>query len=265
MAHRIGPLLVFALAACGPGGGSGGDGSPDARPDGGGPDGDLDADADGGGDADAEPACGPAEVVAAIDLERIRETVAALTALPERSTRARQEEAADLLAARLDAAGVPFVEVSYELSGESYRNLEVTLPGTDLAAEIYAAGAHYDSTSSMPGDAPGADDNAAGAAAVVEIARAMAGCSLRRTVRLLLFSNEERGALGSAAYVRGAAARGDDIRGFLNLDMIAYGPEDEDLDVATLPEHGALAEAVAAACRSWVGLPVQTVIDDACG
>jgi Zn-dependent M28 family amino/carboxypeptidase len=87
------------------------------------------------------------------------------------------------------------------------------------------AGAHYDSVRGSPG----ANDNASGVSGLLEIGRAMAGQSLRRTVRLVAFVNEEPpffywGDMGSGQYARAARQRGDDIRLMMSLEMLgAYG------------------------------------------
>jgi acetylornithine deacetylase/succinyl-diaminopimelate desuccinylase-like protein len=56
---------------------------------------------------------------------------------------------------------------SYEAQGVECANLEVTIDGGSAASEIVLAGAHYDT---VPGS-PGADDNASGVAAILELAR----------------------------------------------------------------------------------------------
>jgi hypothetical protein len=67
---------------------------------------------------------------------------------------------------------------------------------------------------------PGADDNASGVAAVIEIARALAARSgeLRRDVIVAAFAGEETGLLGSTHFTRAAAAQG--LAGMINLDMV---------------------------------------------
>jgi Tol biopolymer transport system component/Iap family predicted aminopeptidase len=67
---------------------------------------------------------------------------------------------------------------------------------------------------------PGADDNASGVAAVLEIARELAARSgeLRRDVIIAAFAGEETGLLGSTHFARSPAAR--DLAGMLNLDMV---------------------------------------------
>lgn len=94
-------------------------------------------------------------------------------------------------------------------------------------------GAHYDhigagGSGSLEPDShdvhPGADDNASGTAALLEIARAIAGgkLKLRRDVIFAAFSGQERGALGSAAFLSdplpGAGAA--DLYAMINLDMV---------------------------------------------
>ncbi len=226
-------------------------------------DADEEIDVDGG---DGGPnVCDLESIVAAISEDRMRETIAELTGLPDRSSHANQQAALEMLRGRLGDHGASFVAHEYFWMGETWTNLEVVIPGEDLSDQIYAAGAHYDSTSDTPGNAPGADDNASGTAGVLELARVLSPCNFRRTIRLLLFSNEEEGMIGSSFYAGDASARGDDIRGFLNLDMIAYGPPDEDLDLASRPTYAWLVERVIAANERWVGLETVTHIDDHCG
>ena len=79
-------------------------------------------------------------------------------------------------------------------------NLIADIPGSDLAEEVVMLGAHLDAH----GAATGAEDNATGAAQVMEAARILAavGVKPRRTIRFALWGGEELGHLGSRAYVR---------------------------------------------------------------
>jgi len=110
---------------------------------------------------------------------------------------------------------------NYEAQGVDCANLEVAIEGSTHAGEIVLAGAHYDT---VPGS-PGADDNASGVAAVIELARLLRGTTPSRTTRLVAFVNEEPpfffwGEMGSKVYARAARARGDDIRVMLSLEML---------------------------------------------
>lgn len=79
-------------------------------------------------------------------------------------------------------------------------NVIAEIPGTDLASEVVLIGAHLDSWHS----APGATDNAAGVAVMMEAARLLrtVGAKPRRTIRIALWGGEEQGYLGARAYVR---------------------------------------------------------------
>jgi carboxypeptidase Q len=131
--------------------------------------------------------------------------------------------------ARMIAAGLPVslrVRVGsrfLETDRNSY-NVLADLPGTDpaLKDEIVLVGGHLDSWHS----APGATDNADGAAVVMEAARILKalGAAPKRTIRFALWSGEEEGLLGSKAYVAqhlegaaNAAAR-DKFDVYFNID-----------------------------------------------
>lgn len=78
-------------------------------------------------------------------------------------------------------------------------NTIAEIPGTDKADEIVMVGAHMDSWHS----GTGATDNASGVAAAMEAVRIIQALGLkpRRTIRIGLWSGEEQGLFGSAAYV----------------------------------------------------------------
>ena len=129
--------------------------------------------------------------------------------------------AADYIRGAFAEAGCNVEPQVYETHGVHCENLEVTLPGSACRGEIIVAGAHYDSARGSPG----ADDNASGVASLIEIARALAPLSLRRTVKLVAFVNEESPfffthRMGSWVYASAARRRGDDIRLMLSLEML---------------------------------------------
>jgi carboxypeptidase Q len=79
-------------------------------------------------------------------------------------------------------------------------NIVGEIRGTDRADEIVMLGAHFDSWHG----GTGATDNAAGSAIMLEVMRILktTGLSMRRTVRIALWTGEEQGLLGSRAYVK---------------------------------------------------------------
>ena len=88
--------------------------------------------------------------------------------------------------------------------------------------EIVVIGAHYDHLGIRNGEIyNGADDNATGVAAVLQIARAFveSGIVPERTVIFALWDGEEKGLLGSAHFVKNCEYVGQ-IKGYMNFDMI---------------------------------------------
>jgi len=76
----------------------------------------------------------------------------------------------------LQSMGYAVSSQAYTVQGTDVRNLEAVLDGTSLAEEIVLIGAHYDTVRGSPG----ANDNASGVAALLEIARLLAAKPLAR-------------------------------------------------------------------------------------
>jgi Zn-dependent M28 family amino/carboxypeptidase len=111
----------------------------------------------------------------------------------------------------------------YEVQNTACANLEITLPGTELADEIILIGAHYDTVRGSPG----ADDNASGVAALLELSRLLRNSPRRRSLRFVAFVNEEPPFFltrkqGSMRYARQARRRRDNIRFMISLEMLGY-------------------------------------------
>lgn len=125
---------------------------------------------------------------------------------------------------QFQAMGFTDVEYDpYSFTGASARNVIATLPGVETPEHIYIIGAHLDSTSPQAAtNAPGANDNASGVAAVLEIARILKDYTFRSTIKFIAFTGEEQGLYGSSHYAAQAALRGDLIEGVVICDMIAW-------------------------------------------
>jgi carboxypeptidase Q len=95
-------------------------------------------------------------------------------------------------------------------------NTVAELRGSEKPGEVVILGAHLDSWDL----ATGGTDNGAGAIAVLEAARILAGSGARpkRTIRFVLFSGEEEGLYGSQAYASAHAKELDSVQALLVLD-----------------------------------------------
>ncbi|OGU06651.1 MAG: aminopeptidase [Geobacteraceae bacterium GWC2_58_44] len=158
--------------------------------------------------------------------DRLRQDVYLLgREIGERNTRHYRSLglAAQHVSTRFLELGLPVREEPYRIEGKEMVNIEAELKGTTRAAEIVVIGAHYDSA---PGS-PGANDNASGVAAMLELARLFKDAEPTRTVRFIAFVNEEppyflTETMGSRVYARRARGRGDKIVAMLSLETIGY-------------------------------------------
>ncbi len=121
-------------------------------------------------------------------------------------------------------------EIQYfSMMGYQCQNVVAIQQGTLYPDQYWMICGHLDSTSpNTQYDAPGADDNGSGSAAVVEAARIMSQYDFEYSVIYALWGGEEQGLHGSAHYADSAAAAGMEIHGVVNLDMIFYGPPPDD-------------------------------------
>lgn len=119
------------------------------------------------------------------------------------------------------------------LAGTGTRNVVALIPGTSpkWRGEVVVVGAHYDHLGmggfgALDPDSTGrihngADDNASGTAALLEIGRTLGSRKPARTIVLVAFSGEELGTLGSSYFVQHAVPQPiDSLYAMLNLDMV---------------------------------------------
>jgi hypothetical protein len=137
------------------------------------------------------------------------------------------ERAARTIESELTALGYTPVPQIYTVERRAVRNIEVTIEPRDAARSrgTIVIGAHYDSYE----DTPGANDNASGTAAVLELARLLADQRGKGDVRLrlVLFVNEEppyfqTTDMGSYRYAQLMRERREPIIGMLSLETMGY-------------------------------------------
>ena len=129
----------------------------------------------------------------------------------------------DYLRSRLVEAGYTVTEQTYTTKGQPASNLEADLVGSAGTEGAVVVGAHYDSVEGTVG----ADDNATGVAATLEIARLLRGSHLRRTVRFVFFVNEEppyfqTEEMGSLVYARRLKHDGILVAAMISLETIGF-------------------------------------------
>lgn len=134
-------------------------------------------------------------------------------------------------------------------------NLALTIPGQITPTEVVALTAHLDSLSPAATRqtlAPGAEDNASGSAALLQAARLLRHYQFARTVKIIWFTGEEQGLLGSAAFAADHNLSG--YRGVINLDMFGYDADDDrcfELHVGVLPASDKVGQCLAQALAAY--------------
>lgn len=143
------------------------------------------------------------------------------------SRSASLQTSTDYLRETLSEAGYAVTDHTYSVEDHAVSNIEVILLGSDngsgSGSGSVIVGAHYDSVAGTVG----ADDNATGVAALLELARMLHGNKLRRTVRFVFFGNEEppyfrTDSMGSLVYARQLRRDHVPVSAMLSLEMLGY-------------------------------------------
>lgn len=115
--------------------------------------------------------------------------------------------------------------------GPEARNVVAEHRGVVSPGEVVLVGAHIDAFHA------GADDNSSGVAAMLEVAKWVAGARFARSVRFVGFDLEEYGAVGSTRFVRAGLA--DDVVIAVILECVGFvGPRQDGLPGLSLGDRG---------------------------
>jgi aminopeptidase YwaD len=184
----------------------------------------------------------------------------------------RLKRAGEYIAEKLHAAGCEVRHDELHIFWRRYLNIVAESRGNNLDAPLFIVGAHYDSVFGSPG----ADDNATGVAALLEIARVVKHQRLR--LQFVAFNLEEEGMLGSAHYAGMLATQKANVAGMISLEMLGFkssAPRSQQLPAGyehLYPHIGnfigvvgnehsrLLCESVVAAMKTVEGLPVESLL-----
>jgi hypothetical protein len=157
---------------------------------------------------------------------RLRAHVSAIASVPHNVAHAEElERAASYIERELGKLGYEVQRQPFVADGVEVRNLHVVVEPQSTDAKTLVVGAHYDSAF----NAPGANDNGTGAAAVIELARLLSDVRRKSALRLrlVLFVNEEppyfkSDAMGSFVYAKEMKRRGEPLWGMLSLETLGF-------------------------------------------
>lgn len=191
------------------------------------------------------------DLVRAVDPARLEATVRALAGFGTRHTLSSQTDpvrgigaARDWLYARMQeiaatSDGRMTVELQSYVQQPASRipvattitNVVATLRGSVAPERVYVVSGHYDSRASNVDDAvvdaPGADDDASGVAAVLEMARLMATRDPAATIVFSAVAGEEQGLYGAAHLASQLQAAGADVQGMITNDIVGSPVADD--------------------------------------
>ena len=152
------------------------------------------------------------DLVNDVSMDQIR---AHLSALPApRDTPASQNAAIGYIVSQWQSYGYTVTQDPVLQSA----NLILHIAGERAPERTFVVGAHFDSDE----DSPGADDDGAAVAGLLEMARVLAGQHLASSLELVAFGAEEQGLVGSRQYARESRDALREISGMLSLEEIAY-------------------------------------------
>lgn len=185
-------------------------------------------------------------IVREIDARNVEQTIRKLVSFGTRNTNSEQNNSARGIGAARDWLYAEFLRIAESSSGrmtvekQSYEqpkaarvpepitvtNVVATLRGTQPGSSdrMYVVSGHYDSMCGNPSDAkcdaPGANDDASGTAAVVEMARVMAKYKFDATIVFMAVAGEEQSLLGSTHFAEQAKQKNLNIDAMLTNDII---------------------------------------------
>jgi Zn-dependent M28 family amino/carboxypeptidase len=154
-----------------------------------------------------------------MDRTRLEHHVRRLAAKPRPAGSRAHAAAARTIEEELCAAGYSVRRERFSAQRHDGVNLVAELAAAQ-GAPLFIVAAHYDS---IP-ESPGADDNASGVAALLEIARTFAADPppSGKRLRLVAFDLEELGMLGSAHMAEALLRSRAELAGMVSLEMLGY-------------------------------------------
>ena len=186
------------------------------------------------------------QIVREIDARRIEQSIRTLVSFGTRNTLSEQNNPGRGIGAARDWLFSEFSKAAAESRGRmtvekqtfeqpkaaripspiNITNVVATLKGTQpqSAGRIYVVSGHYDSMCTSPTDAkcdaPGANDDASGTAAVLEMARVMAKYEFDATIVFMAVAGEEQGLLGSTYFAERAKTEKMDVEAMFTNDIV---------------------------------------------
>lgn len=167
--------------------------------------------------------------------------------------------AAEYIKEKLTDLGLDVTDDVYSPGNTGGRNIYATQLGSVHPDSIFIICGHYDAVTNYC-----ADDNASAVAAILEAARIMSQYEFENTIIYALWDQEEIGLVGAKNYANKAAANGDKIIAVLNMDMMAYENDGDnlfDIDVRNIANSYQIRDDLIALVTTYGFNLVPNVVD----
>ena len=187
-----------------------------------------------------------AQIIRDINARRIEESIRKLVSFGTRNTLSEQTNPSRGIGAARDWLFSEFTKAAAQSGGRmtvekqsfeqpkadriasptTITNVVATLKGTQPKSRdrVYVVSGHYDSmcgsATNATCDAPGANDDASGTVAVLEMARVMAKHDFEATIVFMAVAGEEQGLYGSTYFAEQAKQKAMDIEGMFTNDIV---------------------------------------------
>jgi hypothetical protein len=174
------------------------------------------------------------EIIASLNQDSINRYVTSLYGVRNRNTSAGLEKLEDtkmMIRDFFSRYGLTTSLLQHRFAPYTAQNVIGKIQGRNPNLVI-VVGAHFDTVS----ESPGADDNASGVAAMLEISRVLSAYSFEASIVFVAFDLEEDESVGSYAFVNfGGLHPTDSVIGCINMDMIGYRRLDK--NTQTIPDN----------------------------
>ena len=185
------------------------------------------------------------KIIKEIDAKNIEATIRKLVSFGTRNTLSEQDNPTRGIGAARDWIFAEFSKISADCGNclmvekQSFiqpkanrvpapinlTNIVATLKGTTNPERVYVVSGHYDSMCNLDAmdakcDAPGANDDASGSAAVIEMARVMSKQKFEATIIFMNVAGEEQGLLGATYFAEQAKINKMNIEAMFTNDII---------------------------------------------
>lgn len=196
----------------------------------------------------------------AIDPQKWTADVSALAAMNRYTLGPNFFAVSEWVKKRFEQTGSAAELMEFRMGTKTVHNVMVNIEGRESIGKKIIIGAHYDSISELPAQsAPGAEDNASGAAALFQLAEYFVQHPPRHDLLIIAFAGEEQGLNGSTAHAKMLST--SQVKAMINMDMIGYLKNEKAVLLESEEHARSLVDLMVQTAGNYTDLIVETTFD----